>query len=102
MSPNCIDFITKCLEKDPKNRLGTIGDIEEITSHPWFADVNIKALLAKQLKVEFKPKLSKNELDVSNFDKMFTSDEAVHSVLPSNAVSKIKEAGDVFKGFEQK
>jgi hypothetical protein len=49
---------------------------------------------------EFKPKLSKNILDVSNFDKMFTSDEAVHSVLPMSAQNKIKKANDKFKGFD--
>jgi len=39
-------------------------------------------MLAKSITPEFKPKLSKDQFDVTNFDKMFTSDEAVHSVLP--------------------
>lgn len=30
----------------------------------------------------FKPTLSTNLFDVSNFDKMFTNDEAAHSVMP--------------------
>lgn len=45
---------------------------------------------------EFKPKLSKDMFDVTNFDKMFTSDEAVHSVLPQNAARKISKNADKF------
>lgn len=82
MSAECKDFINKCLSKDPRHRLGNKGDVEEIIQHPWFSSINIEALLARQITPEFKPKLSSNILDVSNFDKMFTSDEAAHSVLP--------------------
>ena len=31
---------------------------------------------------EFKPALSKDKLDVSNFDRMFTREEAIVSVVP--------------------
>ena len=51
--------------------------------------------------MEFKPKLSKDILDVSNFDKMFTSDEAAHSVLPINAQKKIAKQSDKFKAFDE-
>jgi len=40
MSPECKDFISKCLEKDPSKRLG-LGGIEDIIGHPWFADINV-------------------------------------------------------------
>lgn len=89
MSDDCKDFISKCLAKNPKDRLGSLSGQDEIINHPWFQSINIEKLLAKELVPEFKPKLSKNILDVSNFDKMFTSDEAVHSVLPMSAQKKI-------------
>ena len=63
--------------------------MKEILGHPWFSDIDVNNLMAKELVPEFKPKLSKNLLDVSNFDKQFTSDEAVHSVLPINTQKKI-------------
>ena len=100
MSEECKDFISKCLDKNPKSRLGSNGGIEEILSHPWYASIDQKALINKQIVPEFKPKLSKNVLDVSNFDSMFTDDEAVHSVLPQSAVRKIQNASDKFKGFD--
>ena len=44
MTAECKDFITKCLEKEPGKRLGSIGDIEEILTHPWFRDFDTVAL----------------------------------------------------------
>ena len=89
MSENCKDFIKGCLMKDPKERLGTSGGLEEIISHPWFAGINVDDLLGKRLNPEFKPKLNSNIFDVSNFDKMFTSDEAMISVVPKDVQRKI-------------
>jgi serine/threonine protein kinase len=89
MSENCKDFIKGCLMKDPKERLGTNGGLEEIISHPWFAGINVDDLLSKRLNPEFKPKLNSNIFDVSNFDKMFTSDEAMISVVPKDVQRKI-------------
>ena len=100
MTTECKNFIELCLKKHPSERLGSTNDIEEILGHPWFADVDIEALKKKQLDPEFKPKLTKNLLDVSNFDKMFTSDEAIHSVLPLNTQKKIAKQKDKFKGFD--
>jgi len=91
MTDECKDFINKCLSKDPAQRLGTAKGVEEILAHPWFKDVNPEALLNKEISPEFKPKLSKDALDISNFDKMFTSEEAVHSVLPMSAQKKISK-----------
>jgi serine/threonine protein kinase len=44
MSDQCKDFISKCLAKQPQERLGTTGDIEEILSHPWFSDIDVQSL----------------------------------------------------------
>ena len=39
-------------------------------------------------------------MDVSNFDKMFTSDEAAHSMIPDKTARKIVKQNDKFKGFD--
>lgn len=72
MSEECKDFLTKCLAKKAEDRLGTQGGVNEVVQHPWFSDIDIDALMNRKIKPEFKPKLSNNILDVSNFDSMFT------------------------------
>lgn len=100
MTQECKDFIEKCLVKDPTKRLGSKNGLNDIISHPWFKDINYNDLLNKKIVPDFKPKLSKDILDVSNFDKSFTSDEAVHSVIPQSAQRKIMKQSDKFKGFD--
>ncbi len=68
MSEECKDFISKLLDKDPQNRLGTKEGIAEIMRHPFFNDLNLDELVNKRLHAPFKPKLSEDVLDVSNFD----------------------------------
>jgi serine/threonine protein kinase len=68
MSDECKDFITKLLEKDPAGRLGSKDGIEEVMRHPFFADLNLDDLVGKRIEAPFKPKLSEDVLDVSNFD----------------------------------
>ena len=45
-SDELVDLLEKLLEKDPKKRLGTSGDAQEILQHPWFKGVDHKKMLA--------------------------------------------------------
>lgn len=65
MSDECKDFINGCLKKKPSERIGATSGLDEILSHPWFADMNVEQLLSKQYVPEFKPKVSKDVFDVS-------------------------------------
>mmetsp|Transcript_42273 Transcript_42273/g.40498 ORF Transcript_42273/g.40498 Transcript_42273/m.40498 type:complete len:121 (+) Transcript_42273:1249-1611(+) len=82
MSDECKDFISKLLEKDPANRLGSKNGLEEILAHPWLGSINIQQLVDKGIEAPFKPKLSEDIMDVSNFDQQFTNEEAINSVIP--------------------
>lgn len=55
------DFILRLTEKDPKKRLGSKYGIEEIKSHPWFADINWSKLAKKEVPPPFKPDLKEWE-----------------------------------------
>jgi X-X-X-Leu-X-X-Gly heptad repeat protein len=66
------NFVKGLLNRNPKHRLGSQGDAEELKNHPFFADVDWEALGKKNVVPPFKPKL-KSELDVSNFDPEFTN-----------------------------
>jgi len=99
MSDECKDFITKLLEKDPANRLGTKEGIEEIMRHPFLADLKLDQLLSKSIEPPFKPKLSADLFDVSNFDTQFTSEEAINSVIPQQKLDQIRKNMDQFEDF---
>jgi serum/glucocorticoid-regulated kinase 2 len=68
MSDECKDFISKLLEKDPANRLGSKNGLEDILQHPWIKTIEFEKLVGKQIEAPFKPKLSDDLMDVSNFD----------------------------------
>lgn len=46
-------------------------DENEIKNHPWFADMDWTKLMEKKIKPDFIPAVG-NEIDVANFDEMFT------------------------------
>lgn len=50
LSEELQDFICKLLETDPENRLGAKKGLNEICSHPWLSDVNMKEVAKKILK----------------------------------------------------
>ena len=56
--------------------------MEEILAHPWIQTIDFEKLEKKEVEAPFRPTLSKDIMDVSNFDKQFTTEEAIHSVIP--------------------
>jgi len=69
VSAQAQDLIVKLLNKDRTQRLGANG-IQEILSHPWFADLDINALTQKQLTPPYVPRIKE---DFAYFDKNLTS-----------------------------
>ena len=63
-------MINKLLCKDKTKRLGAKGDVDEILSHPFFADLDINKLLKKELPPPYKPEIND---DLSFFNKNLTS-----------------------------
>ena len=49
ISPECQDFLTRVLIKNPKNRLGSQADAEDILAHPWFKDLNREKMMKKEV-----------------------------------------------------
>jgi len=61
--------------------MGTKNGIREVLAHPWLQDIDHDKLLKQKIEAPFKPTLSSNVLDVTNFDKSFTNEEAIVSVI---------------------
>lgn len=86
------NFVKGLLNRNPNHRLGAKGDADELMAHPFFSDVDWKALGRKALVPPFKPKL-KGELDTSNFDPEFTNALASGNAGSLNARAAALAAG---------
>lgn len=64
--------------------MGSQGGLNEILEHPFFSNIDFEKLVNKEIEAPFKPKLSDDIMDVSNFDQQFTSEEAINSVIPAS------------------
>lgn len=80
-------------------RLGSKEDMKEVLDHPWFKDIDYKALHGMAYDAPYIPKLSDDPKDTSQFDSQFTEEDPINSVLPDSAISKIKKHADEFKEF---
>jgi len=98
MSPSCSDFISKVLQKDPKQRLGYGEvDVEDIQKHPWFVDLKWSDLLELKFPPPYKPRIRSTK-DTSNFSKTFTREK----VRDTYAKSISLKSEDDFTNFTYK
>ena len=58
-TPECIDFVNKLLQRNPKNRLGYNG-AKELRSHAWFRDFSWEKLALQVLQAPFVPPKNDN------------------------------------------
>ena len=100
MSEECKDFISKLLDKNANSRLGTKSGLNEILAHPWLKDYYDKEnIMEKTIEAPMQPKLSADPLDVSQFDTVFTSEEAMVSIIPTKKVNIINQNKTQFDNF---
>jgi len=97
LSREAQDIITKLLERDPTRRLGARG-FDEIKSHAFFEGINWVLLEQKKLPTPFQPKIS-NAASAENFDKEFTNEEPINSVVPDHKLRLIDQHKDQFNDF---
>lgn len=67
--------------------------------HPWLDELDQAKIVEKQIEAPVKPELSKDVLDVSNFDTTFTQEEALVSVIPEGKMAKIQNNASQFQNF---
>ena len=58
ISQNAQDLITKLLEKNKANRLGTVNDVQDILGHPFFESIDISQLMSKSIKPPYMPEIN--------------------------------------------
>lgn len=97
VSEEAKDLITKLLMKDRKQRLGRLNDVNDILSHEFFKDIDLKALQEKQVPAEFIPIVDQTGLN--NFDSDITNEKPEESMVPPEVVQKILDHDPTFKDF---
>jgi serine/threonine protein kinase len=94
--PSAQDLILQLLRKDPHQRLGSGGDdAKEIQAHPFFAELDWRAVFERKIKTLWKPEI-KSETDTSMFGAEFTREAPVVSF---EAPRVIGDAAQLFENF---
>ncbi|KAM5158388.1 serine/threonine-protein kinase Sgk3 isoform 1-T2 [Mantella aurantiaca] len=95
-------ILEELLEKDPKQRLGSNNDFDEIKYHPFFTCIDWNDLGDKKIPPPYDPHVDGPD-DISNFDTEFTNAMVPDSVCISSDYSivnaSVEEADDAFVGF---
>jgi len=97
LSEECKHLIVALLARDPKKRLGSTDDFEDLKAHAFFAPLDWEKVYAKDIDAPFKPKVDGIE-DTSNFDEEFLREPVVDSVVQQSTTFG-KDATDAFKNF---
>uniref|UniRef100_A0A7S1PDU8 Non-specific serine/threonine protein kinase n=3 Tax=Percolomonas cosmopolitus TaxID=63605 RepID=A0A7S1PDU8_9EUKA len=90
------DFLSKLLERDPSQRLGTKSP-QEIKDHPYFDSIDWEKIYNKEVDPPFIPRI-KNETDTSCFEPDFTNQPPTDS-LPETADALGESVQKEFEGF---
>jgi len=101
LSASAKDLLSRLLCKDPKNRIGGgEDDGHDVMHHPFFYNIDWKALYNLEIPAPFVPKVS-GEADVSNFDPQFTT-EVVQITPPETGVPVAEaEKDEAFTDFNK-
>lgn len=57
-----MDIVLKLLDKDKSKRLGSVNDIDDVISHPFFSSLNIEELKKKTLPAPYIPEITKDHI----------------------------------------
>jgi len=98
LSDECKDLIVALLNRNPDARMGSSeDDVEELKRHAFFSPLDWDRLLRKEIVPPYTPKVRDGEDNTDLFDKQFTEEPVVDSVMPESHLSAADAEG--FSGF---
>lgn len=102
MSEEAKDLLRGLLERKVSGRIGSGStDAQELKRSRFFGVYDFNRILARAYEPEFKPPQATSETDVRNFDKEFTNETAVDSMVVSHMTETMVEKSN-FEGFTYK
>ena len=99
VSNDAKELLRGLLQLLPENRLGYgPKDCASIQTTPFFNSLNSDDCIARKIQPEFVPQV-RGDTDVQFFDKEFTNEKVVDSVVPTSRMGDTAKAADDFGGF---
>ena len=99
VSNDAKELLRGLLQLLPENRLGYgPKDCASIQATPFFSSLNWDDCIARKIQPEFVPQV-RGDTDVQFFDKEFTNEKVVDSVVPTSRMGDTTKAADDFGGF---
>ena len=90
------DFINKLLKKSPKERIGQ-NEFNQITTHHFFQNVNVKSIENKKLTANLMPNITEDP--IANFEAIFTNQE-IENFEESTNPDVIDQINELFNEFK--
>jgi p70 ribosomal S6 kinase len=99
VSNDAKELLRGLLQLLPENRLGYgPKDCASIQATPFFSSLNWDDCIARKIQPKFVPQV-RGDTDVQFFDKEFTNEKVVDSVVPTSRMGDTTKAADDFGGF---
>jgi len=99
LTAHCKSLIVALLNRDPKKRLGSKDDVEDIKTHPFYSAISWQDMYDKKIEPAYKPKV-KGKDDTTNFDPAFTNEPVCDSLMQGSQLSQtMGDAADAFVDF---
>lgn len=99
LSDDSVDLISKLLEKDPEERLGSSElDAQDVMNHKWFECIDWEALAKKELTPPYKPDPAED--GINYFDEEFTNEDIKVHVNNFSPVASNKSMSDQYSDFD--
>lgn len=97
-SDGIVDVIRALLQRDKKKRLGAQNGFVEVLSHPYFIDVDLKAIESKSMKPPFMPNFGKKDLK-EFFNVSQDAADLADTYVPRENQRYVSKNADQFKEF---
>lgn len=97
LSANARGILQALLDRNPKTRLGSINDANDVKNHPFFEGIDWNKLVRLELPTPFKPTVVDGHLDVGNVDEEFKRETPKDTPVTQSTLAA--QGGVNFPGF---
>ena len=91
------DFINRCLQRKPQNRIGYNRQTAELKAHPWFNDFSWQNLEYKEYQPQYVPDITVDNFDTNHVNNQEWKD--AEAVKESELQLKRDSVQELFKGY---